>query len=77
MMISAGSPRIVRKLELLCIVLLVPMRADVFALIVDLRQVLDEALPVFKEQNPQLAVDTVVRKFRHPMIVGFYRKSSF
>ncbi|GFR43338.1 hypothetical protein Agub_g4408 [Astrephomene gubernaculifera] len=38
-----------------------------------MRLFLNEALPAFQEQNPQLAVEEVVRRYRHPMLVALYR----
>lgn len=32
-----------------------------------------EVLPQFRERNPQLAVEEVVRRHRHPMLVALYR----
>ncbi|PNH03404.1 54S ribosomal protein L51, mitochondrial [Tetrabaena socialis] len=38
-----------------------------------MRLFLDEALPALKQQNPQLGVEEVVRRHRHPMVVALYR----
>ncbi|GLI70253.1 hypothetical protein VaNZ11_015100 [Volvox africanus] len=38
-----------------------------------MRLFLSEALPVFQQQNPQLEVEEVLRRYRHPMLVGLYR----
>ncbi|KAG2502079.1 hypothetical protein HYH03_000572 [Edaphochlamys debaryana] len=38
-----------------------------------MRLFLKEALPAFREQNPQLAVEEQVRRYRHPQLVGLYR----
>jgi hypothetical protein len=38
------------------------------------RSFMKELLPVMKEVNPQLAIEEVVRKGRHPQAVALYRE---
>ncbi len=38
------------------------------------RLLVQDALPAFRAQNPQLAVEEVVRRHRHPMLVALYRE---
>ncbi|GLC40963.1 hypothetical protein PLESTM_001136000 [Pleodorina starrii] len=37
------------------------------------RLFLSESLPAFQALNPQLEVEEVLRRYRHPMLVGLYR----
>nr|7PKT_F Chain F, mL43 [Chlamydomonas reinhardtii] len=38
-----------------------------------MRLFLDEALPALRQQNPQLGVQQVLQRFRHPKLVAVYR----
>lgn len=38
-----------------------------------MRLFVEEVLPTFRAQNPHVAVEEVVRRYRHPMLVALYR----